>query len=174
VLRAQAGDDAALAALYAQYQPKIQAYLRRRLGAPELAEDLCADVFARMVEHIGSYQQYEGVPFGAWLFSIARRRLVDHVRAQKLEWSLDTVAWSAPALEPARELEAVEQRGWLAAALAELPPDQRRAIELRYAQDLSAQDAARSMGMSPEGVRQLCSRGLHRLRERLEMVPTAA
>lgn len=92
----------------------------------------------------------------------ARRR----GRAAVLPWHRTSgVAGGRPAPDPAGQ---VAERGALVAALQLLPVRQRAVIVLRYACDLSEQEVADELGISVGGVKSAASRGLARLRERVD------
>ena len=77
--RAQRGDEAALTALYRTYQPQLGRYLR--VCAPNVAEDLASEVWLAVASRIKSFQGEEA-GFRAWLFTVARRRVIDHRRRE--------------------------------------------------------------------------------------------
>src|ERR1051326_6757553 len=80
VRRVRNNDPMAFEELYARYSPRVFGYLFQRLnGDAEEAEDLTADVFARVYEKIGAFQP-QGAPLSAWVFRIAHNRLVDTIR----------------------------------------------------------------------------------------------
>jgi RNA polymerase sigma-70 factor (ECF subfamily) len=64
IARARKGDPEAVAALYQHYADGVYRYLLYRVGDAELAEDLTADVFLRMIEDLPRYEE-RGLPFGA-------------------------------------------------------------------------------------------------------------
>src|SRR5687767_1325948 len=73
-------DSQAFERLYETFAPRVHQYLVRHLnGRSAEAEDLTAEVFAKIYEKIGGYEN-RGVPFSAWLFRIAHNQLIDHVR----------------------------------------------------------------------------------------------
>jgi len=78
VRRAQGFDEDALKSLYETYYPKIYSYAFLQMGDVHAAEDLASDVMLKMIESIKSYR-FTGLPFGAWVFRIARNRLIDAV-----------------------------------------------------------------------------------------------
>src|SRR3989304_5268858 len=80
--RAQQYDEAALEALYQTYYPKIYNYAFLQMGDVHAAEDLASDVMLKMIESIQKYS-FRGLPFGAWVFRIARNRLIDLHRRRK-------------------------------------------------------------------------------------------
>src|SRR5690554_1016607 len=79
IIQAQAGNAAAMTAIYERYRPRIYRYLYYRLGHQQTAEDLTADVFVRMLEALPRYRP-GAAPFQAWLYRIARNLAVDHLR----------------------------------------------------------------------------------------------
>src|SRR5918912_1753553 len=80
VRRVRANEPDAFDELYARYSPRVFGYLYQRLnGNTEEAEDLTADVFAKVYEKIDSFE-VKNSPMSAWLFRIAHNRLIDSVR----------------------------------------------------------------------------------------------
>ena len=79
VRRAAAGDPAAFAGLYDAYAPRVRRFLRHQLGDGDLAEDLLQRTFVKMIEALPRYRS-RGLPFGAWVFRIARNAVIDHRR----------------------------------------------------------------------------------------------
>src|SRR3954467_8305496 len=80
-IAASQGDDAAFATLYARYSPRIEGYLARLLGDRHLAEDVTHEVFVSALRRLR--QDRPPIPFGPWLFRIARNAAIDvHRRAQ--------------------------------------------------------------------------------------------
>src|SRR5690606_6871673 len=67
IARAKLGDADAISALYERYEPKIRRYVLGRLGDPNLAEDICSDVFVKVLESLDRYED-RGWPFSAWLY----------------------------------------------------------------------------------------------------------
>lgn len=172
VARAQRGDAEAFAALYEQHAPEIHRYLMRQVhGRRELAEDLTAEVFLKVFERIGSYQA-RGLPFGAWVYRVARNHTIDHLRAQRTR-AADSLERAPEAAEvadrdAARDYGQVLDHLTLGPALARLSPEQRRALELRFLDGLPTAATAAIMGKTEHAVKKLQSRGLGALRRILE------
>src|SRR5207244_12339155 len=82
VKRAQAFESAAIEALYQAYYPKVYNYGFLQMGDVQAAEDLASDVMLKMIESINKYH-FRGLPFGAWVFRIARNRLIDLHRRRR-------------------------------------------------------------------------------------------
>jgi RNA polymerase sigma-70 factor (ECF subfamily) len=164
VARAAAGDGAAFAELYDAFAPRVRRFLRHQLGDGDLAEELVQRTFTRMIEALPHYEQ-RGLPFGAWVFRIARNAVIDHRRTSHPALPLD-VALDRPAEtdDPVASAERRDDRARLRAALVALPDDQRDVLTWRFFADLSPAETAALMGRSNGAVRVLQHRALARLR----------
>ena len=163
-----AADPQAFAELYDRYLPRVYRYAYRRLGSHSDAEDLAAQTFQRALEAIGRYEE-RGLPFGAWLFRIAHNLIVDRRRGQRGDLPLDG-ALHDPAdddLPPDALVLAQEEASVAWRAVATLPALQRRAVTLRYGQDLSHAEVGRRIGRSEAATKQLVYRAMLTLRARL-------
>ena len=117
----------------------------------------------------------------AWLRRILTNNLIDAVRKYHREVPLDGIekamndssarleAWlSAEQSSPSTQAAQHEQAVRLAEVLAQLPENQRRAVELRHLQGHSLADIGRIMGCSKSAVVGLLHRGVHKLRGLLQ------
>ena len=175
VERAAAGDSAAFADLYDAFAPRVRRFLRRQLGSSDLAEELLQRTFVKMIEALPRYQS-RGLPFGAWVFRIARNAVIDHRRTAHPAIPLDTAAERpADVGDPVAMAERGQDRDLLRGALDALPEDQRQVLEWRFFAELSPGETAVLMGRSNGAVRILQHRALVRLRRILEPAgaPTA-
>ena len=164
VARAQ-HDRQAFAALYDRYFDAIYRYCYVRLGNRDRAEDAAQQIFMRAMEAVDRYQ--EAGRFRSWLFTIAHNVVADELRGlpQGVP-DLDLSAAIDPAAGPEADALAAAEQRVLRAALALLPDDQRRAIELRLA-GLTGREIAAELGRSHEAVKMLQQRALARLRTEL-------
>jgi RNA polymerase sigma-70 factor (ECF subfamily) len=160
---AQAGADWALTILYRDLHPRVLRYLSVR--EPAEAEDLASEVWLDVAEGIGRFRGDED-GFRAWVFTIARRRLLDlrrraSVRREKpvpLDLRGDRGIGDAEG-EALASLEADAA----AAMIATLPPDQGDVVLLRVIGDLSVAEVARILGKRPGAIRALQHRALRNL-----------
>lgn len=166
VLVAQAQRDRlAFGALYDRYFDAVYRYCYVRLGSAERAEDAAHQIFVRVLEGVGRYQ--ESGRFRSWLFTIAHNVVVNELATQPRHLAregMDDVIDRAAG--PEAQAVAAMERQRVRAALAQLPPDQRQAIELRLA-GLTGREIAQELGRSHEAVKMLQQRGLARLRTEL-------
>lgn len=131
------------------------------------AEDLTQRTFERALRAWERFDP-ERAPVGVWLLAIARNLLVDHYRADRSprQDSLEEIPAGDLGTEmPAPDL-GIEPE--LAEALATLSPRDREILALRFGADLNGPEIAELTGLSLANVQQILSRGLRRLRVRLE------
>ena len=155
-------DPRRFAELYTMHFDRVYAFIARRVPARADAQDLTSEVFQQALASLGRYE-WRGVPFAAWLFRIAANAVVDHHhRTARARVALDTVG------PPAQGIDEAGRRGSLYRAVRDLPMDQRRVIEMRFAEEKSAAEIARALGRSEGAVKQLQFRALEALRNRLD------
>ncbi|MFG1948129.1 RNA polymerase sigma factor [Nonomuraea sp. NPDC048826] len=155
----QTSDEDALGACYRAHGPAVRSYLRRFVPAQDV-EDLVQVVFADVWRSRARYDPARSQ--AAWVFAIAHRRAVDHLRSRR------------PATVPLEEagdppgggrspVDDLADRDRLARALAELSDAQRQAIELAYFGDLSQREIADRLRVPLGTVKARTSRGLRKL-----------
>src|SRR3954462_2956928 len=91
VERAARRDPDAFRALYEAFAPRLYRFTLFRVRDPSDAEDLVQRVFVKMIEALPRYEQ-RGLPFGAWVFRLARNAIIDFERTRRLHETLDFVA----------------------------------------------------------------------------------
>lgn len=164
VRRAQSYDESALQALYEVYYPKVYNYAFLQLGDVQAAEDLSADVMLKMVESIRSYK-FKGLPFSAWIFRIARNRLIDLHRRRKRRGEVDLSESIAGTLaSPQAMAERALERGQLQVALKFLTDEQRQVIVLKFIEGFDNRSIGNIMGRSEGAIKSLQHRALGALR----------
>ena len=164
VKAAQTGNRDALSALYEHYFPKVYRYVAARLPASEDAEDVTTEVFLRVIDNLHTFT-FRGLPFGAWLFRIARNELVSFVRRQKVRGNTAELTESIPDLSANHELE-IETRLTIATvreATGHLPEAQRQVIALRFGAGLSVAEAAQALQKTENNVKVLQHKAITKL-----------
>ncbi|MGC5033823.1 RNA polymerase sigma factor [Micromonospora sp. DT229] len=167
VARVQAGDAEAFGAIYGRYVDQVRRQVHRRVFDREAAEDLTSETFTRALANIGTFRQ-RGSDFGAWLATIARNLTINWQRShQRRERPVAELHDAAPVGRvPSPESDAVASltRDALLAGIAQLKPDQRRVVALRYFRELSIEETAQALGKTPGAVKGLQYKGLRALR----------
>jgi len=169
---AVAGDVEAIGRLYDRLVGPVYRYMALRVGRREDAEDLTQLVFERIVGGLPAYRP-SGRPFEAWAFRIARNAVIDHHRRRRPTELLDAEGELADDESPDVLAVRGEEIQALRRAVACLTPDQQEALALRYAADLSAEEAAAVMGRRAGTVRGLTFRAIATLRRHLSAEPRA-
>ena len=94
VAAAQQGDPEAFGALFDHCYGPVYRFVVARVGRPSDAEDLAQLVFVKALEALPRYES-RGIPFGGWLFRLARNVVIDHVRTRHEHADLDAAAGHA-------------------------------------------------------------------------------
>jgi RNA polymerase sigma factor (sigma-70 family) len=167
---ARAGAAWALGALYADLHPRLLRYLLA--GEPREGEDLASEVWIDVATGLRRFKGREH-DFHRWVFTIARRRLIDlrrRRRRRRTEPAAQETLEAHAALGNV-ESEAVAnlQTAAAFARLAVLSKDQAEVLLLRILGDLSVKEVAAIMGKRPGAVKVLQHRALTRLA--VELVP---
>ncbi|NTV62384.1 MAG: sigma-70 family RNA polymerase sigma factor [Oscillochloris sp.] len=153
--RARQLDQQALSAIYEHYAPDIFRYIYYKVNDVELARDLQADVFLRMLEGIERYED-RGWPISSWLYKIAHDRTIDSLRRRERFNTISLDIWvEQPEEEQVSDIDQSAQRAWLERSLSQLNPSQAQVLRLRYIYDLSIQETARQMGRSEGSIKSL-------------------
>src|SRR6476619_5071125 len=167
VAEAQRGDTAAFGRIFDAYAGPIYRFIASRVRRPSDAEDLTQLVFVKALEALPRYEA-RGIPFGGWLFRLARNAVIDFVRTSHehadLAQSADRAGTDAGPEELAVIRQEIEAVG---TAMAALTGDQRDAIALRFLAGLSAREAAEAMGKQEGTVRGLQFRAIAAMRRQL-------
>jgi RNA polymerase sigma-70 factor, ECF subfamily len=164
VRRAQSFDNDAMRQLYERYFPKIYNYAFMQMGDVHAAEDLASDVMLKMIESIQKYS-FRGLPFGAWVFRIARNRLIDLHRRRKRRGEVDLSETLSTALANPQVLaERALERGQLQIALKHLTDEQRQVIVLKFIEGFDNRSVGKIMGRSEGAIKSLQHRALGALR----------
>jgi RNA polymerase sigma-70 factor (ECF subfamily) len=167
VTEARNGDSWAFGMIFDHYHDSIYRFIASRVQRPSDAEDLTQLVFVKALEALPRYES-RGVPFGGWLFRLARNAVIDHVRTRHEHTELDALIESANGDAGPDEIAVVRQElDAVGAALAGLTDEQREAIGLRFFAGLSAREAAEAMGKQEGTVRGLQFRAIASMRRQL-------
>lgn len=145
-------EEHAWEALFNDHYPRVFRFFRARVATPEQAEDLASNVFMQAFRSIDKFS-WQGKPFEAWLFGIARNELASHYRSLR-----PTEQMQEPTVRD--EFLEVEIRD----ILERLPLEYRQAIELRFVIGLSGIEAAAAMNRSHGSFRSLLLRAVRAFR----------
>lgn len=165
VFKAQEGDTDAFGQLYDHYFDAIYRFTAFRVPQ-EVAEDLTADIFVKAWEKLHTYKSQKNIPFGAWIFRIARHTLIDSYRAKR-----DTQEVPEDMEDPDvfNRAETRVKRNHLLkmvrGAMDELPQRYQEVLQLSYVAELPNDEVARVLKMRSGAARTLKFRALRKLEE---------
>ena len=141
-VRCQLGEAGAFDDLIARWQTPLWTYVRRLAGQDDAASEIVQDVWIRVIR--GMPRLRDASKVGSWLFGIARRTLMDHLRDQyAIPAQLDGDVDELPAQEVNDELEGDVQA--LENALARLPIVEKEVLTLFYLEELSLTETAETL-----------------------------
>jgi RNA polymerase sigma-70 factor (ECF subfamily) len=171
LVAAQAGAEWAVGALYSKFQPRLLRYLAAQ--APSEAEDLAAETWINAATGLRRFEGDESA-FARWLFTIARRRLVDSRRrsARRREVQLSPEALSSGVFDAEWMVEPASEAA--IALLAALPAAYAEIVLLRVVGGFDSGEVAEIVGRKPGTVRVMQKRALERLAEHLAESSTTA
>jgi RNA polymerase sigma-70 factor (ECF subfamily) len=167
VANAKRGDSQAFGQLFDEYAGPIHRFIASRVNSPSDAEDLTQLVFVKALEALPRYE-VRGIPFGGWLFRLARNAIIDQIRTRRDHLPRVT-ALTRETDDAGPEARAAlrDDLDRVAQALTELTDDQREVIELRFFAGLSVLETAVAMGRQEGTVRGLQFRAIAALRRTL-------
>lgn len=162
ITAARGGDLNALTTLVADSHPTVRRFARTLCTTPEDAEDAAQEALIILYRKIGMLRATSALT--SWMFRIVRNECLRRARLLLREHPIapETTAPSAED-EVLRQLEAQA----VAAAIAELPPDQRSVLVLRDVQGYSGPMVARSLGLSLPAMKSRLHRARTTVRESL-------
>ena len=169
VAEAKGGDPEAFGRIFDAYSGPIYRFVASRVRSPSDAEDLTQLVFVKALEALPRYEA-RGIPFGGWLFRLARNAIIDQIRTRRDHLSLvSAVTRETDDAGPEASAALRDDLDRVAQAMTELTDDQREVIELRFVGGLSVLEAATAMGRQEGTVRGLQFRAIAALRRALDM-----
>ncbi len=167
-------DLRAFEALYDRYGDLVYSTCLRVVRDAQLAEDIVQEVFLRLWRKPESYVAQRG-RFPTWLLSVTRNRSVDEIRSRGRRQRHENTSPQQQERElpagqeqdPALSAQLADEQRLIRAALAELPEEQRLAIELAYFGGLTQQEIAAKLSQPLGTVKTRIRLGMQKLRNAL-------
>jgi len=173
-------DPEAFGVFFERHYDAIFGYVLRRVGDWDLAKDVTSEVFLRALTNLWRFR-WQGIPLSAWLYRIAtneinmvfrkgRRRALslDALIEESGFDPIDPKTVEAEKREAELKLREYDDFMRIRGKLAELSAPYQEVIALRYFERKSLKQIAEILGKKEGTLKSLLSRGLDRLRERLE------
>ncbi|HET6929158.1 MAG TPA: RNA polymerase sigma factor [Candidatus Acidoferrum sp.] len=178
--RSARGDEDAFTQLYRRNHAQIYRFALRMTGQAWAAEEIVQDVFMTLVREPRKYDPERG-PLGAFLYGVARNRVMKHLERQPREFSLEVQNCDgdtqtidvADERTPAHWAEIRERRERVRSAVLSLPPEFRETVVLCELEEMSYEQAAQVLECPIGTVRSRLHRGRALLLAKLEMLREA-
>jgi RNA polymerase sigma-70 factor (ECF subfamily) len=175
VARLREGDAPAFDAIYDAYRPRLYAFLLRMCRRREVAEDLLAETWLRLIARPPA--PHAELKLAPWLFAVARNLFLSWRRWRLLDaervGELARITLRAPPPEgPLDDLARSERERALERALARLPAPAREALLLVGGEGLTPSEAAAVCGIAPEAMRARLMRARRTLERELSGADT--
>ena len=151
-----------IAEIYTQYRGKVFSYIRARISSYADAEDLCADVFEKILIKLDTYDS-EKAALSTWVYTITRNCVIDFFRRNRPQDELSEDMPSEDGVD--EDLLNRETLSELAAALKLLPETLREIIVLRYYDGKPLTEIAKIMGLSYGAVKLRHNAALEKLHQ---------
>jgi RNA polymerase sigma-70 factor (ECF subfamily) len=165
VRAAQAGDAEAFGRLYDHYVTMVHRYVYHRVGDRAMAEDVTSETFVRALRRIDSLS-FQGRDVGAWLVTIARNIIRDHVKSSRYRLEVSTADMRDADRATDGPEDAVVQHltnQQLLICVQQLNAEQQECIVLRFLHGLSVAETAAIMGKKDGAIKALQHRAVRRL-----------
>ena len=165
----QRGDAGAVEGLYDLYADRIYHYVLARTGDVSAAEDLTAEVFLRVIQHVHRFKLDTARPsasVSAWLYRIAANLVADHHRVRQRRPTVsieDDASLISAAPDPSQQAERSDALERLSGALEELTEEQRLVVVCKFGEDMSNAQAAAWLGKTEGAIEALQHRALRTL-----------
>ena len=159
-----AGDEKAFTELYGRYRSRAFGYLSKRINDPRTVDELFQQVFFKLHRSREIYQSDQ--IFSTWFFTICRNVAIDELR-RKQRAPLNVELEEEHLEDRSAPDKATQTQDLPRAILALLPERQRKAVRMKFEEDLDFGEIATKLNTTSENVRQLVSRGLRKLKTRL-------
>ena len=155
------------AELYEEYMPKVFRYIRYKVNAVQVTEDLTSTVFEKALTNFSKFSS-DKASFSTWIFSIARNTVIDHyrVRGRRQTVSLEeTTDISSGDLSPEEELLKKEELRKLRVSLSGLSREEQEIISLKFGSELNNRQIAKMLGLSESNVGTKLYRAVRKMRD---------
>ena len=157
------GEDAAFAELFAAFNPKLERFFARQLGAGSHTQDLAQEVWVRTI-NLRTTPEKVRAPFRtqAFLFRVAKNLAIDFLRTRKQHAALDTLEEPLHPVTQTRDTSDPEEL--VAQAFAMLSDDFREVLTLQLELGYRLDEIAEMLGKSPDAIWARASRARIKLR----------
>lgn len=156
----QNGSETAFQALYDRHSSKIFSFINSKIQKTEISRELFQEVFVKM--HKSKHLYNNTYPLLPWIFTITRNTIFDYLK----RGSTSETAVPVEKIDERAAMEDQQELGLdIKPLMINLPPQQKIALEMRYFDEKTFEEIAKTLNTSPVNIRKIISRGVKRLKE---------
>jgi RNA polymerase sigma-70 factor (ECF subfamily) len=159
--------------LYNKYYDSVFGFIYNRIHDEETTADICSLTFAKVIEKLSTYQ-FQGRPFGGWLFTIALNEVNQHYRRSKKNKVVileDSYAESIKdEIGNAEELEINLLK--LEKAILMLSPEEMEMVRMRFFEKMNFRDIGEILGIKENNAKVKNFRVVEKLKEIFKKIKT--
>lgn len=151
--------------LYKKYHEQIFRYIYQRMDDEEQAADVTSQVFLKAIKNLPKYE-YRGVPFGSWLYRIAKSELYQSFRDRKITRTVnvETIQLCEMAAEMDED-ESALKRQKLFACLGKLRESDLQLIEMRFFEHRSFKEIGEILEITENNAKVKTFRALEKMKQ---------
>lgn len=158
-------DPASFGPLYSKYHEQIFRYVHQRMDDSELAFDVTSQVFLKAMNNLHKYE-YRGLPFGSWLYRIAKSELYQAFRDKKGERTVNIeTVHLFEMMEEMDEDQSEINKKKLFKAMSSLKEDALQLIEMRFFEQRSFREIGEILDITENNAKVKCFRALEKLKK---------
>lgn len=171
LIEARKGKEEGFTKLWRYYNSRLTRFVQIKvLGSSIEAEEIVSETWLNVAKDLRKFEG--GVPeFAAWLYTIAKYRIIDAVRVRNKQVrpteNLDKAFWLASSVNIEKDFDGSQGIRRIIEKIQKLPPAQAEVIMLRVISDLSVAETAKIVKKNENAVRVLAHRGMITLKESL-------
>ncbi|MEK7542722.1 MAG: sigma-70 family RNA polymerase sigma factor [Patescibacteria group bacterium] len=170
VQKAKNGDNKAFGDLYDYYLPKIYRFIFLKIGGRKQdAEDISHHVFTQAWENMSKFE-FQGFPFGSWLYRIASNAVIDYYRTFKNHFDIDETAQETLARDSGFEnrIDTAFDIELAKTAISKLEHDQQNVVIMKFIDELSTKEIAQALGKTEGAIRVIQHRALKQIKSHID------
>jgi RNA polymerase sigma-70 factor (ECF subfamily) len=158
--------------LYDLYFPKVYAFVAAKVYEKSDAEDIVSEIFIKILENLDNFE-WRGVPFGAWIFKIARNVINDYFNKTNKHKTYDIEETKATYSDeennsPLKKASQEELSATVTKVLSSLPERELTVVQLKFFSQLSNREIMHVMDLSESNVAVILYRTLKRIKPELK------
>lgn len=161
-------DSDAFGQLYDFYFPRIYGFVMAKVGDSSVAEDLVSDIFVKLLDNLPKYQD-RGMPFSAWLFTVARNVIFDFFaknNKQKTEMIEEGMEIKDEREDASPKVQAsqTELKEMVKAVMSKLPERELTILQMKFFSGLNNREIAASLNLTESNVGIILYRVLRKIK----------